>query len=108
PLGLAGAALSVLTAYSVRAAMRSIVLRARFHFEIPHSHHAGPFVAAALGAAAAFAVRLTPLRLPLPLDPLPLLAGLACYALALAAWLSLRKQSLSLRGFTTEAETPAE
>ena len=37
-----------------------------------------------------------------------LLAGLSVYALALAAWLSLRNQSLSLRGFTTEAEAPAE
>jgi O-antigen/teichoic acid export membrane protein len=109
PLGLAGAALSVLAAYSVRAAMRSVVLRARFHLDVPHSHHAGPFVAAALGAAAAaLAMRLTPLRLALPLDPLPLLAGLAGYALALAGWMALRKQSLSLRGFTTEAETPAE
>src|SRR3954471_15568817 len=105
-LGLSGAALSVLAAYSVRAAMRSIVLRARFHFEIPHSHHVGPFVAAALGTAAVFAARLVPVRLPL--DPLPLVAGLALYALALAAWLSLRKQSLSLKGFTVEADSPAE
>jgi O-antigen/teichoic acid export membrane protein len=108
PLGLAGAALSVLAAYSVRAAMRSVVLRAHFHLDVPHSHHAGPFVAAALGAAAAFAMRLTPLRLRLPLDPLPLVAGLCVYALVLASWLSLRNQSLSLSGFTTDAEAPAE
>jgi O-antigen/teichoic acid export membrane protein len=106
PLGISGAALSVLAAYSVRAAMRSLVLRTRFHFHVPHSHHVGPFVAAALGTAAVFAARLVPLRLPL--DPLPLVAGLAFYALALAAWLSLRKQSLSLKGFTVEADSPAE
>ena len=107
-LGLAGAALSVLAAYSVRAAMRSIVLRAHFHLDVPHSHNAGPFVAAALGAAAAVATRLAPLRLRLPLDPLPLVAGLAVYALALGAWMALSKQSLSLSGFTAEAESPAE
>ncbi|HEX4736503.1 MAG TPA: oligosaccharide flippase family protein [Allosphingosinicella sp.] len=108
PLGITGAALSVLAAYAVRAAMRSVVLRSRFHLDVPHTHHAGPFVAAALGLAAAFAVGLTPLRLRLPLDPLPLIAGLGLYGLALAAWLSLRGQSLSLRGFTAEAESAAE
>ncbi|MDB5693658.1 MAG: hypothetical protein JWO81_2721, partial [Alphaproteobacteria bacterium] len=45
PLGISGAALSVLAAYSVRAALRSFVLRARFHLDVPHSHHVGPFVA---------------------------------------------------------------
>src|SRR3954471_14622420 len=105
-LGISGAALSVLAAYSVRAAMRSIVLRTRFHFHASHTHHAGPFVAAALGAAAVVAARAIPVRLPL--DPLPLVAGLGLYAIALAAWLSLRKQSLSLKGFTVEADSPAE
>jgi O-antigen/teichoic acid export membrane protein len=108
PLGIAGAALSVLAAYSVRAVMRSVVLRTLFHLDVPHSHHAGPFVAAALGIAAVFAARLSPLRLNLPLDPVPLVAGLGLYGLALAAWLSLRGQSLSLRGFTAEAERAAE
>jgi O-antigen/teichoic acid export membrane protein len=108
PLGIGGAALSVLAAYSVRAAMRSIVLRTHFHLDVPHSHHAGPFVAAALGLAAVFATGLAPLRLQLPFQPLPLIAGLALYGLVLAAWLSLRGQSLSLSGFTAEAESPAE
>ncbi|MDB5691745.1 MAG: hypothetical protein JWO81_808, partial [Alphaproteobacteria bacterium] len=39
---------------------------------------------------------------------LPLLAGLGLYAAALAAWLALRRQSLSLKGFTTEAESRVE
>jgi O-antigen/teichoic acid export membrane protein len=108
PLGISGAALSVLAAYAVRAAMRSVVLRTRFHLDVPHTHHAGPFIAAALGLAAAFAAGLVPLHLRLPLDPLPLIAGLGLYGLALAAWLSLRGQSLSLSGFTAEAEYPAE
>ncbi|HEX5182774.1 MAG TPA: lipopolysaccharide biosynthesis protein [Allosphingosinicella sp.] len=107
-LGIAGAALSVLAAYSVRAAMRSVVLRTRFHLDVPHSHHAGPFVAAALGIAAVLAARLSPLKLHLTIDPVPLIAGLGLYGLALAAWLSLRGQSLSLRGFTAEAERAAE
>jgi O-antigen/teichoic acid export membrane protein len=106
PLGISGGALSVLAAYSVRAALRSIALRTRFHFHAPHTHHAGPFLAAALGIAAVFAARFVPVRLPL--DPLPLVAGLGLYALALAAWLSLRNQSLSLKGFTVEAESPAK
>jgi O-antigen/teichoic acid export membrane protein len=108
PLGISGAALSVLAAYSVRAIMRSVVLRAHFHLDVPHSHHAGPFIAAALGVAAALAARTTPFSVRLPLDPLPLLAGLGLYAAALAAWLSLRHQSLSLRGFTAEAEQAGE
>jgi O-antigen/teichoic acid export membrane protein len=102
PLGISGAALSVLAAYGVRAAMRSFVLRARFHLDVPHSHHAGPLAAAALGMAAIFAARLSPLHLPFRLDPLPLVAGLGLYAAGLAAWLALRGQSLSLRGFTAE------
>jgi O-antigen/teichoic acid export membrane protein len=104
PLGIAGAALSVLVAYALRAALRSVVLRALFHLDLPRAHHAGPLAAAAAGAAAIFAARLSPLRLGLPVDPLPLVAGLACYAVALAAWLALRHQSLSLTGFTTEKE----
>jgi O-antigen/teichoic acid export membrane protein len=108
PLHISGAALSVLAAYSVRAALRSIVLRAHFHLDVPHSHHVGPFVAAALGIAAVLAARASPLRLPFALDPLPLLAGLGLYAVALGAWLALRNQSLSLTGFTTGTETSAE
>ena len=102
PLGISGAALSVLAAYAVRAAMRSIVLRLQFHLDVPRGHHAGPLAAAALGVAAVFAARLSPLHLPFRLDPLPLVAGLGLYAAGLAAWLALRKQSLSLRGFTAD------
>jgi O-antigen/teichoic acid export membrane protein len=104
PLGIAGAALSVLIAYTLRAALRSVVLRAIFHIYLPRAHHAGPLVAAALGVGAVFAARLSPLRLALPIDPLPLVAGLAFYAAALAAWLALRGQSLSLTGFSTGRE----
>jgi O-antigen/teichoic acid export membrane protein len=102
PLGIAGAALSVLAAYAVRAALRSFVLRAFFQLEVPRAHHAGPFVAAACGAGAILAVRALPLRLNLPVDPLPFVAGLAAYAAALGLWLMARGQGLSLRGFTAE------
>jgi O-antigen/teichoic acid export membrane protein len=104
PLGIAGAALSVLCAYAVRAALRSFVLRAYFHLDVPRAHHAGPLIAAALGAGAIFAARMSPLHLPLPLDPLPLVAGLGLYAAALFGWLALRNQSLSLTGFTAGKE----
>ena len=94
--GLPGAALSVLAAYGLRAAFRSYVLRARFHLDVPASHHAGPFVAAAVGACAALAAR------SLGGDAAALAAGLAGYAAALFLWLSLTGQRLSLTGFTAE------
>jgi O-antigen/teichoic acid export membrane protein len=108
PLGIEGAALSVLAAYGLRAALRSIVLRLRFHLDVPHSHNAGPVAAAALGIAAVLATRLLPLRLPFAFDPLPLVAGLGFYAAALAAWLALSGQSLALSGFAHEPERRAD
>jgi O-antigen/teichoic acid export membrane protein len=92
--GLTGAAVSVLIAYALRAALRSLVLRRRFHLDVPASHQAGPFVAAAAGLGAALAVRGADGFV------LPLVAGLAAYAAALAAWLALRHESLSLTGFS--------
>jgi len=99
--GVNGAALSVLAAYGVRAAWRSLVLRGRFHFDVPHSHHAGPFVAAAAGVAAAVAVHAGgggAVR-----DVAALAAGLAAYAAILFLWLRARRESLSLTGFTADA-----
>jgi O-antigen/teichoic acid export membrane protein len=95
--GLAGAALSVLAAYSLRAALRSFVLRASFQLDVPHSHQAGPVLAAAAGVGAVLLARAWPL--PLPIDPLPLIAGLGLYTAVLAGWLQLSNQSLALRGF---------
>jgi len=92
PLGLTGAALSVLLAYALRAALRSLVLRRRFQLDVPISHQAGPFVAAAAGAAAALAVH--------GWFVFALLAGLAAYAAVLAAWLALRHERLALTGFS--------
>ena len=101
--GVAGAALSVLAAYSVRAVWRSVVLRGRFQLDVPHSHHAGPFVAAAFGTAAAAAAHR--LEGGIAGDALALLAGLSVYGAILFLWLRLRRQSLKLTGFT--AEVPA-
>jgi O-antigen/teichoic acid export membrane protein len=95
--GLAGAALSVLAAYALRAALRSFVLRASFQLDVPHSHQAGPILAAAAGVGAVLLAHAWPL--PLRFDPLPLLAGLGLYAAVLAGWLQLSHQSLALRGF---------
>jgi O-antigen/teichoic acid export membrane protein len=98
--GVTGAALSVLAAYAVRAVWRSIVLRGRFQFDVPHSHHAGPFVAAAAGVAAAAAAR--PLASGIAGDGLALAAGLAGYGAVLFLWLRARRESLRLSGFTAE------
>jgi O-antigen/teichoic acid export membrane protein len=99
--GIGGAAVSVLLAYSVRAVWRSAVLRRRFHLEVPHSHHAGPFAAAAAGVAAAAAV--LGIARGLPGQGLALAAGLAAYGAVLFLWLRVRRESLSLTGFTAEA-----
>jgi O-antigen/teichoic acid export membrane protein len=99
--GVSGAALSVLAAYAVRALCRSAVLRGRFHLDVPHTHHAGPFVAAAAGVAAAAAARA--LADPGFADALALAAGLAAYGAILLLWLRGRGESLSLTGFTAEA-----
>ncbi|MBV8687663.1 MAG: lipopolysaccharide biosynthesis protein [Alphaproteobacteria bacterium] len=102
PLGLAGAALSVLAAYALRAALRSVVLRAHFYLDVPHSHQAGPFAAAAAGIAAVLLAGAWPL--PYRFDPLPLVLGLGLYAAVLALWLQLSRQSLSLTGFAAETD----
>ena len=95
--GLVGAALSVLAAYALRAAVRAWVLRARFHLDVPASHQAGPFVAAAAGAAAALAAgRFAG-------GAAALAAGLLVYAGALRLWLGVAGQRLSLTGFTADA-----
>ncbi|MEA3032061.1 MAG: hypothetical protein QOH86_77, partial [Sphingomonadales bacterium] len=92
--GLIGAALSVLLAYALRAVLRSLVLRRRFHLDVPASHQAGPFVAAAAGVGAALAAR------GLGGFAFPLLAGLAAYGAALAGWLAVRHERLALTGFS--------
>jgi O-antigen/teichoic acid export membrane protein len=93
PFGLAGAGLSVLIAYALRAVGRSWLLRARFGMRIPPAHNAAPTVAALLGAAAAFAAGTA--------GPwwLSLAAALAIYVLVLASWLKATGQRLALSGF---------
>jgi O-antigen/teichoic acid export membrane protein len=99
--GVVGAAVSVLAAYSVRAVWRSLVLRGRFDFDVPHTHHVGPFAAAAAGlAAAAGAHRLAT---GVAGDAAALVAGLAAYGAVLFAWLRLKRETLSLTGFAEEA-----
>jgi hypothetical protein len=95
--GTAGAGLSVLCAYAVRAALRSWVLRARFGFDVPRAHHAGPLVAAAAGAAAALLVGG---------GWWALAAALACDALVLASWLKATGQRLALSGFAPAEVIP--
>jgi O-antigen/teichoic acid export membrane protein len=103
-LGLAGAALAVLAAYSVRTALRSYVLRTRFHVAVPHDHHAGPLLAAAFAAGIVLLTqRLEGLGAG-ALYPLTFVAGLAAYAAAILLWLLLSRQSLGLTGFLAEAQ----
>jgi O-antigen/teichoic acid export membrane protein len=99
--GIGGAALSVLAAYGARAVWRSLVLRGQFSLTVPHTHHAGPFVAAAAGIAAAAAARtLAPGSAG---EAAALAAGLVAYGAALFLWLRLKRESLTLTGFTAEA-----
>lgn len=96
-LGITGAGLSVLIAYGMRALLRSRLLRARFDFAVPHTHVAGPVVAACVGAAAGLA--MPTLGTPL----FPLLAALTGYAASILFWLKQGKHKLSLSGFPMPA-----
>ncbi|HEX8261666.1 MAG TPA: oligosaccharide flippase family protein [Allosphingosinicella sp.] len=94
-LGTAGAALSVLLAYGVRAAIRSWVLRASFGFDVPRAHNAAPLAASACGAAAAWLIGG---------GWWALAASVALYAVVLASWLKATGERLALSGFAVPAE----
>lgn len=99
PFGIAGAGLSVLVAYALRAAIRSWVLRTHFEFDVPRAHNAAPLVAACFGAGSALLIGG---------DRPALAAALAVYALVLASWLRLTGQGLALSGFSIAAKvTPS-
>ena len=100
PLGIAGAGLSVLIAYALRAAGRSRLLRTRFGLEVPRAHNAGPIAAALLGAAAGLAAGAA--------GPwwLALAAALAAYAAAILIWMKAAGQRLRLSGFAAANVTP--
>lgn len=93
--GTAGAGLSVLLAYGVRAAIRSWALRARFGFDVPRAHNAAPLAAAACGAGAALAMGG---------GWWALAAATIVYALVLASWLKATGQRLALSGFAVPAK----
>ena len=80
-------------AYTLRAIARGVALRTRFDVAVPHSHNAGPFVAAIAGAGAVLALQSLPW--------LALAAGLAAYATVLWLWVRVRGESLSLSGFSS-------
>jgi O-antigen/teichoic acid export membrane protein len=97
--GIAGAGLSVLIAYALRAAVRSQILRTRFAFDVPRAHHAAPLAAAACGAAVAWLMGG---------GGWALAAALTVYAALLASWLKATGQGLALSGFQGAAEvTPS-
>lgn len=94
PFGLAGAALSVLAAHSVRAASRSRLLRSRFEFTAGPAHPLAPVAAAALAAVIGAAIGSPPL--------LALAASLAVYGAAILLWAKAGHHSLGLAGFQAE------
>jgi O-antigen/teichoic acid export membrane protein len=98
-VGIAGAGLSVLLAYGVRAAIRSWILRARFGFDVPRAHNAAPLAAAACGSAAV---------LLMGGGWWTLVAAVAVYVLVLTLWLKATGQGLALSGFAVPAKvTPS-
>ena len=103
PLGIAGAALSVLIAYLLRAGLRSRALRS---FDVATTAgHAAP-VAIALAAAAA-GTALARLDLPIAAPA----AALAVYGLGILLWLRHGGGTLALAGFSHQrapAAAPAD
>lgn len=91
PLGILGAASSVLIAHAVRAAWRSGLLRARFDFSVGIGHHVVPIAAAAAAAGVGVALRSPPL--------LALAASLAVYTAAILLWAKAGGHRLGLTGF---------
>ena len=91
--GITGAACALFAAYGLRTILRGLVLRARFALAVPRAHLAGPFAAAAIGAASVLLI---------PNDLLGAAAGLALYTLILLAWLKATGEGLSLTGFAAE------
>jgi O-antigen/teichoic acid export membrane protein len=96
-LGLTGAGLSVLLSYSLRALLRSWLLRAVFDVAIPRAHVAGPLAAATLAALAG--VSAAPLLSPVYAFGL----SLALYAAAILLWASSGRHGLRLSGLTVPA-----
>ncbi|MDB5720191.1 MAG: hypothetical protein JWP15_809 [Alphaproteobacteria bacterium] len=100
-LGISGAGLAVLIAYTFRAWLRVRQLGSQFDVHVPAARHAWPLVAAALGCATAIAIhRLTGLS-PRRFDGFALIGGLAVYAGGIAVWMRVRGERLSLSGFAT-------
>ena len=104
PFGVNGAALAVLAAYGLTAVLRSFILRRHFELAVPRAHHAGPLLAAALGAGAVVATwRIEGLSAGAHY-PVSLIAGLGVYAAAVLVWLVTARESLSLTGFVVDAQ----
>jgi O-antigen/teichoic acid export membrane protein len=98
--GIDGAALAVLIAICAGALLRRMLLRTRFAAKTPLLHSAGPLLAAAVAAIAAFAAHLT-----IPVDASPpfhlgaLAAVLLIYWAAIQLWQRATGESLRLTGF---------
>lgn len=105
PLGVTGAALSVLIGVAAGAVIRRQSLRHFFQIRIALHYSAPPLVAALLATAAAFAVQaLIASANPWLHYGLPLIIGLLTYAAVLQAWLRITGDTLSLGDFQTGTE----
>ena len=90
PLGVTGAALSVLIGVLAGALIRRLALRAHFGIGTALHYSAGPFVAGAVAVAAAWF---------LPGWPLQLASALAFYLILLKLWSVVSGETLSLDRF---------
>ena len=102
PFGLAGAGLSVLVAYVVRAIGRSWLLRSQLGMTVPWAHNGGPVAAAVLGAVVGIVAGAGGSW------GLALIAALSTYVATILAWMKASRQRLALAGFAAEANvTPS-
>ena len=103
--GLSGIAAAVLASYAVRGLLRRFVLGRAFAMRVPFRLWAAPVAAGTAGLAAAFLASRAVSGAGEPTAAAAAaLAGLAAYALAVAAWLTLSGATLLPEGFAAAPE----
>ncbi len=104
PLGVTGAAVSVLIGVIVGAVWRRIILRRQFGVIVPIHHSGGPVAAALVAVAVALAVRHLVAGAPVVLDQgAALVVGLLGYAALLRIWMAAAREDWSLGEFEPES-----
>lgn len=103
PLGVTGAAFSVLAGVLGGALIRRRALRTHFGVRVPIYYSAGPVVAAALALAAGWAVQeVLQAAAPVVGVVAAVVGGCGIYAAALKLWLSMSGETLSMTNFAAE------